>query len=139
MKYRKDNPETADTVNRNRVEKMRNGSGIKGMEEIVTLLNTLFCIFLSFGTMPLFHVCKKNYKVGEKSENKNRLKQKQMNSTGFQKNYVITCGLVWGQSNKTCEHSEHSICTVWPKGRRPRDHLRNTQFIGFPFSCRAIG
>lgn len=63
MKYRKDNPETADTVNRNRVEKMRNSSGIKGMEQIVTLLNTLFCIFLSFGTMPVFHVCKKNYKV----------------------------------------------------------------------------
>lgn len=80
MKYRKDNPETADTVNRNRVEKMRNSSGIKGMEEIVTLLNTLFCIFLSFGTMPVFHMfVKKIIKLGEKGENKNRLKQKQMN------------------------------------------------------------
>lgn len=66
MKYRKDNPETADTVNRNRVEKMRNSSGIKGMEEIVTLLNALL-YFLSFGTMPVFHMfVKKNYKVREK-------------------------------------------------------------------------
>ena len=36
-----------------------------------------------------------------------------MNSTGFQKNYVIICGLVWGQTNKTFEHS---VWTVWPKG-----------------------
>lgn len=61
MKYRKDNPETTDTMNRNRVEKMGNGGGIKGMEEIVTLLSTLFCIFLSFGTIPVFHVCKKKF------------------------------------------------------------------------------
>lgn len=57
MKYRKDKLETTDSVNRNRVERMRDGSGIKDMEEVVTLLTILFCMVLTFGTMSLFHMC----------------------------------------------------------------------------------
>lgn len=46
---------------------MRDWNGIKGMEELVTLLSKPFCMVLTFGTMIMFHIFKKIYEVREKN------------------------------------------------------------------------
>lgn len=80
------------------------------MEDIVvTLLSIPFCMVLTFGTMLMFHMFKRNLKLEEKTKKK---WTKTNEFSWYQMNNIITCGLGGKLTQITFEHS---IWTLWPQ------------------------